>query len=196
MLEIILNRLRGTGEIVKYISGNHLYTLYLGLLFGFVTNNLIIGILVAGLYTLGESFGWGKWVGALCYPNTKVDLEKEYSDKEGYKFPFIHYIANTIVKERKDFFNYCRVALGLRGAIWGALIYLPIVALGYINIPLYLLAMLMYGVGFPLACWLSTKKSFNYSSKYLSIVGEWESQEIYYGVIHSIVNIILIGYIL
>ena len=28
--------------------------------------------------------GWGKWVGALCYPETKIDLEKEYQDEETF----------------------------------------------------------------------------------------------------------------
>lgn len=69
--------------------------------------------------------GFGKWVGALCYPENKTDLQKEYDDLEGYNFPYIHKIANSIVNERKDFFKYCNVALFIRGLIWGLCLYLP-----------------------------------------------------------------------
>ena len=100
-MEILLNRWRGTGDIFyisKFaITGTMIYALYIGLLFGLLTT-WYIGLLSLGLFLLGESFGWGKWVGALCYPEN-TNLQKEYEDKEGYKFPFIHYLANFIIKE-------------------------------------------------------------------------------------------------
>lgn len=195
----ILNRLRGMGKVFFKLTGNHLYAMYLALLFGLLTFNWIIGLAVLVTYFIGESFGWGKWVGSLCYPEnlkTQDKLDKVYLDKEGYGFPFIHYVANFIVKEKSHYFWYCRVALGLRGAIWGALIYLPLVVLGYLSLYFYVGAILAYGVGFPLACWLSNLIEITYVNKYISINGKWETQEVYYGAIHGLVNIILAYYII
>lgn len=195
LMEAVLNRWRGTGDIFyisKFaITGTMIYALYLGLLFGLLTT-WYIGLLSLGLFLLGESFGWGKWVGALCYPETKTDLQKEYEDKEGYNFPFIHYIANFFIKEKENFFGYCNLALGLRGFIWGAILYLALVSFGYISIIEYVALAFVYGIGFPFACYLSRKKSFNYKNKFISIVGKWETQEIYYGFIHMLCNIYVV----
>ena len=194
-MEALLNRWRGTGDIFNVykfmVTGTMIYALYIGLLFGLLTT-WYIGLLSLGLFLLGESFGWGKWVGALCYPETKTDLQKEYEDKEGYNFPFIHYIANFIVNEKKYFFKYCNLALFIRGMIWGLFLYLALVLFDYISYLEYIIVSIIYGIGFPFACYLSRKKSFNYKNKFISIVGKWETQEIYYGAIHMIVNIYLV----
>ena len=194
-MEPILNRWRGTGDIFNIyklrVTGTMIYAIYLALLFGLVTE-WYIGILVLIGFLIGESFGWGKWVGALCYPEAKTDLQKEYEDKEGYNFPFIHYLANFIIKEKENFFKYCNLALGIRGMIWALCLYLALVLFNYISYLEYIIISIMYGIGFPLSCYLSRKKSFNYKSKFISIVGKWETQEIYYGAIHMIVNIYLV----
>lgn len=194
-MEILLNRWRGTGNIFSIsifnITGTMIYALYLGLLFGSITE-WYIGLLTSIGFLIGESFGWGKWVGALCYPETKTDLQKEYEDKEGYNFPFIHYVANFIIPEKKYFFKYCNLALGIRGFIWGLFIYLSLVVFNYISILELFISCLIYGIGFPLACYLSRKKSFNYKNKFISIVGKWESQEVYYGFVHFICNAYII----
>lgn len=194
-MEILLNRWRGTGIIFSIsifnITGTIIYALYLGLLFGSITE-WYIGILVLISFLIGESFGWGKWVGALCYPETKKDLQKEYEDKEGYNFPFIHYVANFIIPEQKYFFIYCNLALGIRGFIWGLFIYLSLVVFNYISILELFILCLIYGVGFPFACYLSRLKSFNYKNKFVSIVGKWETLELCYGFIHFICNAYII----
>ncbi len=194
-MEIILNRWRGTGTIFSIskfnITGTIIYALYLGLLFGLLTT-WYVGLLSLGLFLLGESFGWGKWVGSLCCPETKTDLQKEYEDKEGYNFPFIHYVANFIIKEKVSYFKYCNLALYFRGMIWGLFIYLALVLFDYISYLEYIIISIIYGIGFPFACYLSRKKSFNYKSKFISIVGKWESQEVYYGFIHFVCNTYII----
>ena len=194
MFEPILNRWRGTGVIFSIskinITGTMLYALYLGLLFGLLTNPYL-GLIVATGFIIGESMGFGKWVGALCYPETKKDLFKEFADKEGYKFPYIHYIAETFIEERDNFFAYCNLALAIRGFIWGLLIYIPL-SFDYISILELFALSLIYGIGFPFACWLSRKKSFNYESKFISIKDRWETQEVYYGFIHMLCNIYVV----
>ena len=189
-MEIILNRWRGTGKIFSIsifnITGTIIYALYLGLLFGLLTT-WYIGALTSIGFLIGESFGWGKWVGSLCYPEN-TNLQKEYEDKEGYKFPFIHYLANFIIKEKVSYFKYCNLALYFRGMIWGLFLYLALVLFDCISYLEYIIISIIYGIGFPLSCYLSRKKSFNYKNKFISIVGKWESQELYYGFIHFICN--------
>lgn len=191
-MEILLNRWRGTGKIYKFLTGAILYGLYIGLLLGLITQNILVGLLTIGLFLLGESFGWGKWVGSLCYPEKQINLQKNYDDLEGYNFPYIHYVANAIVKERLDYHAYCQIALFFRGSIWGLCIYLALVIFNYISIFDYILISLTYGIGFPLACHIATLKSFNYKNRFISIVGRWETQEIYYGAVHFICNMYII----
>lgn len=195
-MEILLNRWRGTGDIFNIwklrITGTMIYALYIGLLFGVLTQNIFIAVLTLIGFLAGESFGWGKWVGALCYPETKTDLQLQYDDLEGYSFPFIHYIANFIVKEKENFFQYCRVALGLRGFIWAMLIYITLMLFGYISILEYIMICIIWGIGFPFACYISALKEFNFKNIFVSIIGKWETQEIYYGMIHFLCNIYII----
>ena len=194
MIEMLLNRWRGTGTIFSIsifnITGTIIYALYLGLLFGSITQ-WYIGALTSIGFLIGESFGWGKWVGSLCYPEN-TNLLKEYEDKEGYNFPFIHYVANFIIKEKVSYLKYCNLALYFRGMIWALFIYLSLVLFDYLSYLEYIIISIIYGIGFPLSCYLSRKKSFNYKNKFISIVGKWETQEIYYGFIHFICNAYII----
>ena len=67
MIESILNRLRGTGDIFyisKFaITGTILYATYMALVVGVLSLNIFYGLTMFGLFILGESMGWGKWVG-------------------------------------------------------------------------------------------------------------------------------------
>ena len=124
-MEIILNRWRGTRVIFTsfpYIKGVHFYALYLGLLVGFLSEYLY-GLITIALFLIVESFAWGKWVGYLVSENG----EKEYSNTNGQKFPYIHQVANFFFKEKENYLIYCRFALTLRGFVWGT----PILTLLY-----------------------------------------------------------------
>ena len=129
MIESILNRFRGTGNIFKIssvpITGNILYAVYIALVIGilyyttiygfididfsifsihivFMLNEyitaVIVGLITGSLYMLGESMGWGKWVGSLAHPESTISLEYRYADDEGTRFPFIHKTANFFIK--------------------------------------------------------------------------------------------------
>lgn len=208
-MEAFLNRLRGSKNKIFGISGKLIYSLYFGLLFGIITQ-WYIGILVFIGHTIGSRQGFGKWVGALCYPQN-INLEKAYQDKEGQSFPFIHQIANFFIKEKEDYLEYCELALFIRGFIWGLCTYISLLfGTDIINLFLYIcnfqllqdikyisllelfIVSLVYGIGFPLACWLSTVKEFTFTNKHLSINGRWETQEVYFGFIHFISNLYII----
>ena len=80
----ILNRLRGTGVIKHFgtlnlgekkvevkLVWNHIYGLYLALVLGLLAMNVWAGLAVLVAYLVGESKGWGEWVGALTRWETK-----------------------------------------------------------------------------------------------------------------------------
>lgn len=195
IIEGILNRWRGTGKIVGPVSGTNIYSLYFVIVVGLLTNNWIYGVIAGLLFMLGESAGWGKWVGALCYPERKLaNLEKEYADHEGRGWPFIHWIANFFIREKEDFIGYCTVALTLRGFYWWIWLYGFLFYIGLINNISAILAVILLGLAFPLACHLSKKYTIYKSFKYLSISGRWETQELYYGFIQGICFWVVIFY--
>ena len=83
-LPVLLNRWRGTGDIFKIFgfaaTGNILYAVYIALVIGLLST-WYYGLIAGALYILGESMGWGKWVGYLTADN---QIEN-YNDKDGQK---------------------------------------------------------------------------------------------------------------
>jgi len=228
-MEILLNRWRGTGDLFSIgsfrITGTMLYVIYFIIFAYILSGSYVVALFTGAMFLAGESVGFGKWVGYLCYPEEKV-LEKEYLDKEGYGFPYIHYIANFIAPERENFSAYCNTAIALRGLFWGAVLYLGLyigeaniinafvfiynilpyfdilpyaVATNEITISLvtYMISILIWTIGFPLACLFSryTKEKI-IKNKFISINDRWESQEIYYGMFQMIANAVIVYTIL
>lgn len=211
MIEAILNRLRGTGVIkhfgtlrvgsksveVKFV-GNHLYGLYLALVIGVVFTNAWLGLAVLIAYLVGESKGWGEWVGALTRWETKDEewLQIQYKDNEGVGFPYIHQIANIIVKEQiegtleeklKQYHRYAALALTLRGMFWWGLVYGVMAAFGVIGGMTALVATLLLGIGFPIACELGKRCKYEKKIGLLSFSRGWENQEVIYGLMQGVI---------
>lgn len=210
VIEIIMNRLRGTGTIkyfttvqiskykveIKFV-GNHLYAIYLGLITGIISQSIGIGIVVFIAYLVGESKGWGEWVGALSgyKPKDEEWMQKQYADNEGKKFPFIHYIANAFVKERiegtlteriKQHAKYSRVALSLRGFYWWGMVYFTLAIFGVIGWLAALVATIVLSLTFPIACELGKRMKFKFKYGLLSFNRGWENQEAIYGMFQGI----------
>lgn len=198
-MEAILNRLAGTGYLFNLwflnVNGKLLYGFYTGLLFGLLTQNVYIGVIGFTSFLLAKSLGYDKWVGNLIRDKPLI-LEDEYKDNEGKSFPYIHYIANFIIKEKEHFIMYCETALFIRGFVWGLILYLSLFIFNFISLFEYFILSFIYGVGFPLGCYLATLKSFNYKSRFISIMNKWELQEVYYGFIHMLCNSYLVWSIL
>ena len=217
MIESVLNRWRGTGEIFKIssvpITGNILYAVYIALVIGVVyytivygfididfsiysihiafmlseqTTAIIVGLISGGLYMLGESMGWGKWVGSLCYPESTTSLEARYVDDEGVRFPFIHKTANMIVKERENYLAYCNIALGIRGLYWWLPLMLFMAVIGITSYWAAILGSILLGIGFPMACYIARITKFEFTWWKISCVDAWERQEIVYGLFQGI----------
>ena len=217
----LLNRLRGTGVIKHFgtlrvdemkiwkltlpkievevkLVWNHVYGLYLALIIGLPSMNILAGLAVLVAYLVGESKGWGEWVGALTRWETKDEewLQQQYKDNEGVGFPYIHQIANIIVKEQiegtleerlKQYHKYARLALTLRGMFWWGLVYGVMAVFGIISGITAVVATVLLGIGFPIACELGKRWNFNKKFGILSFSRGWENQEVIYGLMQGLV---------
>ena len=216
----ILNRLRGTGVIKHFgtlrveeikiwkliipkievevkLVWNHIYGLYLALIIGLLAMNVWAGLAVLVAYLVGESKGWGEWVGALTRWETKDEewLQRQYGDEEGWGLPFIHNIANFICKEQIDgtleekliqYNKYAITALVVRGMLWWGLVYGVMALFGVISGMTALVATVLLGIGFPVACELGKRWDYNKKFGILSFSRGWENQEIVYGLMQGI----------
>lgn len=221
IIEALLNRLRGTGVIKHFgtirigemklwkinipkikievkLVWNHIYGLYLALIVGLLSMNVYAGLLTLAAYLLGESKGWGEWIGALTRWESKDEqwLNKQYEDDEGKKFPFVHQIANliepevglleTIEDKIKQYMKYATVALVIRGFYWWILVYAVMFGFGLINLIELILIPLALGVSFPLACHFGKNLKYNGKFGIIKYNRGWENQELVYGFIQGI----------
>lgn len=216
----ILNRLRGTGVIKHFgtlrvgeiklwkfvtqnievnvnLVWNHIYALYLALIVGLLTMNIYAGVLILIAYLVGESKGWGEWVGSLTRvePFAIDDILRNYKDEEGRGFPYIHKIANFIEPERiecdlesrvEQYLRYAKVALTIRGIYWWSLVYGVMFYFGLVNVYEYIAIVTVLGIGFPIACELG--KMITSSGKVWKIEWSqgWENQELVYGLLQGV----------
>lgn len=216
----ILNRLRGTGVIKHFgtlkveeiklwkltipkievevkLVWNHIYGLYLALIIGLLAMNVLAGLAVLVAYLVGESKGWGEWVGALTKWETKDEewLQKQYDDEEGWGLPFIHNIANFVFKEKIEgtleerliqYNKYAITSLAVRGMLWWGLIYGTASIFGIVSVVEAMVLTVVLGIGFPVACWLGKKMDFSRKYGILHLSRGWENQELVYGVMQGI----------
>lgn len=170
-----LNRLRG-----QYAYFAKINALVVALLIFAFLGNFYLAIICGLGYLIGESKGWGVWVGALV---THGSYTSEHEVK------FIERIARKIVKDpREHWVAYCRVCLFLRGLIWWLPVFLPLVFIGVYIAPLLAAAL---AVGFPLACELGYRTNFKFRLKKLEIESAWARQELFYGAMQDAVFLIL-----
>ena len=135
-------------------------------------------------YIIGESFGWGEWVGTLSCNRTAVENNEEGKNKG------IQWLASKVIDPSKDWINYCRVALTIRGFYWWLPTLAPLYFVGF-N-PLFLAGCITFlSIGFPIACELGYYFRYKVSfEKFgLSYSGGWEIQEGFYGLMQDLVLI-------
>ena len=215
----VLNRLRGTGVIKHFgtlrvgeiklwkfvtqnievninLVWNHVYGMYLGLIFGLLTMNVWCGLAVLVAYLVGESKGWGEWVGSLTRHEPWDDrmLQGNYLDEEGKTFPFIYQISNFFIKEKIDgtfkeqceqYRKHATLALTLRGMYWWGLVYGVIAWFGLINLYEYAVIVAILGIGFPIACEIGKMITSNGKIWKIEWSQGWENQELAYGLIQG-----------
>jgi len=187
MIEILLNRWRGTGDIFSIsifnITGTMIYCLYIFVLVS-ILSNPIYGVVATALFLAGESLAFGKWVGYLTYPEN-YDKEQFEANKKGSNFPFIHQTANYFINQSNPY-KYSILALSIRGVYWWLPLYLLFAYIGLINYFEAIIIGILLGIGFPIACILSRKFTFRFNYKYLVCTDNWHRQELIYGFFQSL----------
>ena len=114
---LILNRLRGTQGLWSKIIG-----LLLALIVQIAFNNPYVAIAVGLGYIIGESFGWGDWVGCLTSNRNNYKDTTDEGKSNG-----IMWLSQKIVPDwRTNFIDYSRVALTIRGFYWWFLALAPL----------------------------------------------------------------------
>lgn len=187
VIEAILNRLRGTGDVLRVggvtITGVMVYALYLMVVVTVMTE-WYYGLAFVVLFLIGESFAFGKWVGFL------VDYEDEhtpeYDSKVGKKFPYVHYIAEMIVSEKSNYKRYCQVALAIRGVVWWLPAYAVLGIAGVISWAEVVVIGAVLGIGFPVACEIGRNWKFRKEFGVLKFRQGWENQEVVYGMMQGV----------
>ena len=181
---LILNRLRGTQGLWSKIIG-----LLLALIVQIAFDNPYVSVAVGLGYIIGESFGWGEWVGNLTTHRSKIALEFDEGKSNG-----IQWMARKIVPNYLDnWLNYCRVALTIRGFYWWLPTLAPLYFVGF-NQYVLLGCIVFLSVGFPIACELGYyfRDKVSFEKFGLSYIGGWELQEGFYGLMQDMVLISLL----
>lgn len=178
----IANRLRGTYGWFAKVNG-----VVLGLLIYIVFGNLYVSLVVTIGYVLGESFGWGDWVGCLTSNRNNYKDTTDEGKSNG-----IMWLSQKIVPDWKtNFIDYSRVALTIRGFYWWFLALAPLYFVA--DSLLITVSILFLSIGFPIACEIGyLLRNKDYSFWKLSYKGGWEMQECVYGLMQDIV-LLLIG---
>ena len=180
---LILNRLRGTYSWFAKVNG-----VVLGLLVYFFTKELDIAIACAFGYIIGESFGWGDWVGCLTSNRNNYKDTTDEGKSNG-----IMWLSQKIVHDWKtNFIEYSRVALTIRGFYWWLPTLAPLYFVGF-N-PLVLLGCILFlSVGFPIACEIGylLRDKISFGKYGLEFRGGWELQEGAYGLMQDLALITL-----
>lgn len=179
----VLNRLRGTYGWMSKING-----LLLGILVYLCTSDILVSTLTAASYIIGESFGWGKWIGGIIN-DVKVGTEEMTKDEEG-RHNGIHWLATRLFPEIGDTYQeYCILALTIRGFYWFFLVLLPLTLFGYIDPVFLFTGALILGIGFPLSVYLGnyTEDKFSIEYGYFSVKGSWEHAEVWYGLTQDLI---------
>lgn len=183
----ILNRLRGIEGLWSKIIG---LLLALATLIAF--HNTYVALAVGLGYIIGESFGWGLWVGTLTVQ--RLNGYALHDEGEG-RNNGIEWIASHIVKPTQEsWLNYCRVALTIRGFYWWLPTLAPLYFVGF-SIELLTLMILTLSIGFPIACEIGylLRDKIIFHKYGFSVEGGWEIQEVFYGLFQDLVLITLIG---
>ena len=185
--EAVLNRLRGTGDVLRVgnlrVTGIMLYALYLMIVVSLVTE-WYYGLAFVVMFVAGESYAWGKWIGHLV--DYGDEHSPEYDNKVGKSFPYIHYVANAIVSERMNYKRYCQVALAIRGLVWFAPMYAVLGYAGLINWIEVSVISIVLAIGFPIACYVGRSWDYNARFGILEFKRGWENQEVVYGLFQGI----------
>jgi len=129
----LFNRFRGAdGYTIIGKAGVMLTLFYL------LYPSWIMGLFAAVLYLLGQSVGWGWWIGGILGSSTKG------KPLSGIREITVSWIAERVFPN--NYLWYCRLSLALIGLVW----WLPVLLCFGVNLTI-ILSSLICSIGFPLS---------------------------------------------
>lgn len=163
----------------------------LGLLTYYFFHNPYVAIAVAFGYVLGESFGWGEWIGTLTSGEKYYIFYNHTTEGQNNG---IKWMASIFFDTYEDWTNYCRLALTIRGFYWWLPTLAPLYFVG-ISMNTLLLAILLLSIGFPIACEIGYHTTTKFNFKHMG--SGWEHQEVWYGLMQDIIlgGLIICGWV-
>jgi len=173
----ILNRLRGTWAIMAKVTA-----VAFGLLVWFLFGDWQVALMVAIGYLIGESFGWGDWVGSLAHNKTKAILGTDEGANNG-----IRWLAQKLMPSwKEEWLEYCEVALFIRGIYWWLPTLAPLYFVGA-NPYILIFTIVALSIAFSLSIELGKIFPLNFEIGFYKVRGKWETDEFYYGIMQDII---------
>ena len=196
ILYALLNRVRGADIEFRFIKFDFIAKLLMGFTFGFlVSENYLVIFLCIILFFIGESFGWGKWIGTLIDGKPRYDTQEGRSEfiifgRKIVIWDGIHHLANLIINERKNHVGYAIIALFIRGIYWFGPLFIIAYLTNSCDIDKMLIRLGLISMWFPLSILIAEHikmpniKGFIISNEHNG-KHQWEKAEIVYGFIQG-----------
>ena len=146
----------------NFVTNGAIYSTVYGMFFGYMVGSMwyaSIGVLV---YVIGEFPSYDKWVSQILYrlntpPQKIADLD----------FQIIHRIANSVVKECKNYLGYARVALCIRSFYWWFPSLFIFTAAGYCSLLQLLCLTIFLSLSLPLSCEFASRITKHHRRKWM-----------------------------
>lgn len=147
---------------------------------------LVISLLTGAIYMLGESYGYGAWVGGLVEEDRQYAYITNRYQKEGGKYTGIQWLATMICPPTSfdKWLEHCRIALFIRSFYWWFPFYSMFLFFD-VDFDKIITASLILSFAFPLACDLGRYTARKWNFKFMT--GGWEHGEVIFGAVQIIV---------
>jgi hypothetical protein len=118
--------------------------------------NPLAGLLVMLAWLAGEAPGWAHWIrtnNQWFDESYQEEYNRKWLNDDGGNWG-LRQLVNKFFDESKDFTKHAIAALVIRGMIWYAPVYAVLVAYGFVNVFVAILATVAMGILFPLTFYL------------------------------------------
>jgi len=173
----MLNRFRGANGFT-FIGKIGVVITLLILLFPNTWSIVVVSI----LYIIGQSCGWGWWIGSI------IDRKPKIKPVEGIREEIAHWTANKLTD---DYLWYSRIALAIIGFFWWFPVFLAIYIFNDIKLYQLMFPTFICSLGFPTAFDLAI---IIYKPIKFDLVNDnWELGEVIYGAFQGLSLYIILG---
>lgn len=198
----VANRLRGSDPWYWPAIGKSVFIGSVGCLFYRKTGGYFAPCWIAVWYMLGQSLGWGKYVGAIIVfsetcltelnPWGNDALQKSFNQAPGgLCSTTIHYVTNLFYDHDSEYLPHCLLALSLRGLYWWGPVAIGLGLVGAVNIYIALIGLFILCIGFPMSVAVAAFIAWDCDFDCVLAIDAWSLSEYVYGFLHGLVFIFM-----